>query len=410
MLDAHAENFIRLEAPALEINVTSPAPARTLILNATANTATTNKAGGIYIGTGSSMTVNHATITANTALVFAGGGIWNDGGVIDLRNSIIAGNFGSGANVDAVGSMTGRGYNLIGTSGGYSFASGSDLTGNQINVGARLAPLANNASFGGTHAPLYDSPAIDAGGSGLGGDARGLLRPIDFSNIANASGGNGSDIGAYEVQIGTPTAVVASVGAAIGSGAVSVAFNGAANGGPAATSYTAICGARSAAGPASPIVVSGLTVGTAVTCTVTAANASVSGIPSAPSNSAVPLTVPGAPTITSVTAANASVSVAFSSPASNGGSVITGYTASCGAQSQSGSGSSIVVTGLANGNILVSWIEYADGISTFDDKVYGQMFDPVGNLIGDRMLLQLLAGNDDAANHEVVALANGDNY
>lgn len=65
------------------------------------------------------------------------------------------------------------------------------------------------------------------------------------------------------------------------------------------------------------------------------------------------------------------------------------------------------VTGLANGNILVSWIEYADGISTFDDKVYGQMFDPVGNLIGDRMLLQLLAGNDDAANHEVVALANG---
>lgn len=40
VLDAHAENFIRLEVPVLEINVTSPAPARTLILNATANTAT----------------------------------------------------------------------------------------------------------------------------------------------------------------------------------------------------------------------------------------------------------------------------------------------------------------------------------------------------------------------------------
>ncbi len=40
VLDAHAENFIRLEVPTLEINVTSPAPARTLILNATANTAT----------------------------------------------------------------------------------------------------------------------------------------------------------------------------------------------------------------------------------------------------------------------------------------------------------------------------------------------------------------------------------
>lgn len=316
------------------------------------NTATINKAGGIYIGAGSSMTVNHATITANTALAFAGGGIWNDGGIIDLRNSVIAGNFGSGANVDAVGSITGRGYNLIGTPGGYSFSGGSDLSGNQVNVAARLGPLANNASFGGTHAPLHDSPVIDAGGNGLGGDARGLLRPVDFTHIANASGGNGSDIGAYEVQLSTPTAVVASVGPAIGSGAVSVAFNAAANGGPAATSYTAICGARSAAGPASPIVVSGLPAGTAVTCTVTAANAAVSGVPSAPSNSVVPLTLPGAPTITSVTAANASVSVAFNPPASNSGSVITGYSASCGAQSQSGGGSPIVVTGLANGTAV----------------------------------------------------------
>lgn len=316
------------------------------------NTATTDKAGGIYIASGSTMTVNHATITANTALTFAGGGIWNDGGVIELRNSIIAGNFGSGANVDAVGPITGRGYNLIGTPGGYSFSGGSDLTGNQINVPARLAPLAINASFGGTHAPLHDSPAIDAGGSGLGGDARGLLRPVDFSNVANASGGNGSDIGAYEVQLSTPTAVVASVSPAIGASAVSVAFSAAANGGPAATSYTAICGARSAAGPASPIVVSGLAAGIAVTCTVTAANASVSGIPSAPSNSVLPVSVPSAPTIASVTAANTSVSVTFNPPASNGGSVVTGYTASCGAQSQSGSNSPIVVSGLANGTAV----------------------------------------------------------
>ncbi len=316
------------------------------------NTATTNKAGGIYIGVGSSMTLNHATITANTALTFAGGGIWNDGGIIELRNSIIAGNFGSGANVDAVGSITGRGYNLIGTPGGYSFSGGSDLTGNQINMDARLRPLANNASFGGTHAPLWDSPVIDAGGNGLGGDARGLLRPVDFTHIANAGGGNGSDIGAYEVQISTPSAVVASVSPAIGPGAVSVAFNSIGNGGPAATSYTAICGAGSAAGPTSPIVVNGLAAGIAVTCTVTAANASVSGIPSAPSNSVLPVSVPSAPTIALVTAANASVSVAFNPPASNGGSVVTGYTASCGAQSQSGSNSPIVVSGLTNGTAV----------------------------------------------------------
>lgn len=40
VLDSHAENFVRLETQTLEINVTSPAPARMLILNATANTAT----------------------------------------------------------------------------------------------------------------------------------------------------------------------------------------------------------------------------------------------------------------------------------------------------------------------------------------------------------------------------------
>ena len=317
-----------------------------------ANTATTNKAGGIYIGVGSSMTVNHATITANTALTFAGGGIWNDGGVINLRNSIIAGNFGAGANVDAVGSISGLGYNLIGTSGGYSFSGGSDLSGNQINVPARLGVLAGNGGFGATHAPLHDSPVIDAGGSGLPIDARGLLRPVDFTGIGNAGGGNGSDIGAYELQISTPTLVVASVSAATGPGAVSVAFSWAANGGPAATSYTAICGARSAAGPASPIVVTGLPIGTAVTCAVTASNAMVSGIPSAPSNSVVPSTVPDAPTITSVTAGNANVSVAFSPPGSNGGSLVSGYTARCGAQSNSGGGSPIVVSGLANGTAV----------------------------------------------------------
>ena len=54
---------------------------------------------------------------------------------------------------------------------------------------------------------------------------------------------------------------------------------------------------------------------------------------------AVPSTVPDAPTITSVTAGNANVSVAFSPPGSNGGSLVSGYSARCGAQSNSGGGS-----------------------------------------------------------------------
>ncbi len=45
------------------------------------------------------------------------------------------------------------------------------------------------------------SPAIDAGNSfGLSTDQRGDPRPVDFSGIPNAAGGDGADIGAFEVQ------------------------------------------------------------------------------------------------------------------------------------------------------------------------------------------------------------------
>jgi Divergent InlB B-repeat domain len=60
-------------------------------------------------------------------------------------------------------------------------------------------------------------------------------------------------------------------------------------------------------------------------------------------------TVPNAPTIGTATAGNTTVSVAFVAPGNNGGSVITGYTATCGAQNNTGTASPIVVTGLTNG-------------------------------------------------------------
>jgi uncharacterized protein (TIGR02145 family) len=63
------------------------------------------------------------------------------------------------------------------------------------------------------------------------------------------------------------------------------------------------------------------------------------------------LTAPGAPTSVVATAGNASASVAFTAPASNGGSVITGYTvtSSPGGISATGATSPINVTGLTNG-------------------------------------------------------------
>lgn len=62
-------------------------------------------------------------------------------------------------------------------------------------------------------------------------------------------------------------------------------------------------------------------------------------------------TVPGAPTIGTATAGNAQATVTFTPPASNGGAVITGYTAisSPGGITAAAATSPITVTGLANG-------------------------------------------------------------
>ena len=65
----------------------------------------------------------------------------------------------------------------------------------------------------------------------------------------------------------------------------------------------------------------------------------------------VTTTIPGAPTSVVATAGNASASVAFTAPASNGGSVITGYTvtSSPGSFTATGATSPVNVTGLTNG-------------------------------------------------------------
>src|SRR5207244_2776842 len=49
-----------------------------------------------------------------------------------------------------------------------------------------------------THALLAGSPALDQGSTTLTTDQRGQHRPFDDAAIANASGGNASDIGAVE--------------------------------------------------------------------------------------------------------------------------------------------------------------------------------------------------------------------
>jgi len=107
-------------------------------------------------------------------------------------------------------------------------------------------------------------------------------------------------------------------------------------------------------GAGSPIVVTGLTNGTAYTFKVTSTNAIGTSALSLASNSVTPsatLSVPGAPTIGTATAGAGSVSLTFTPPASDGGAAITNYVATSTPSNITGSSatSPITISGLTNG-------------------------------------------------------------
>ncbi len=77
-------------------------------------------------------------------------------------------------------------------------------------------------------------------------------------------------------------------------------------------------------------------------------------------------TVPGAPTIGTATPGNGQATISFTPPASNGGSPITGYTATCnpGAFSASGAASPLTVMGLTNATAYTCSVTAANVIGT----------------------------------------------
>ena len=151
-----------------------------------------------FNGVTSTLTLDSCTINNNTA-ANAGAGISNflyqGTPNTTYRNTIIAGNSGASNVFSNGGSITSLGYNIS-----------SDASGNltqptdKPNTNPRLAPLANNGGPTQTHALQTGSPAIDAGNTALTTDQRGFKRPSDIASVANAQGGNGSDIGAFELE------------------------------------------------------------------------------------------------------------------------------------------------------------------------------------------------------------------
>ena len=156
--------------------------------------------GGIYDdhpgGSGDIVTLDSSTIVNNQAAQAGGVEHRDTAGneAVRLRNTIIANNTGG----DVRNAFVSEGYNLIENTAGTTLGSGpTDIIGVDPNLGA----LAENGGPTQTHALLPGSPAIDKGKqfSGLTTDQRGIIRPTDDPAIGNASGGDGSDIGSFEI-------------------------------------------------------------------------------------------------------------------------------------------------------------------------------------------------------------------
>jgi hypothetical protein len=178
------------------------------------NTTTGLSAGGIRVsGTDSTLTIRSSTIANNTGdatVSVAKNASADNSGLIILQNTILADphtptpadtppNCGTASS----GTISSLGFNLADDASCSLIAAGD-----KPSTDPGLAALALNSGPTQTQAIAKDSPATDAGLAGFATgafDQRGLTRPVDFSDVANAVGSDATDIGAFEVQLPVTT-------------------------------------------------------------------------------------------------------------------------------------------------------------------------------------------------------------
>lgn len=188
---------------------------RALVVSSTFTSNSALTAGGAIANSGN-LEVTNSTISFNTAVgtqnSSGNAGIENSvAGITEVKSCIIALNGGARTAPDVSGAFTSDGFNLIGRrDGSNGFTDPTDQTGSISSpLDPKLDPagLRDNGGPTPTIALLSNSPALDKGTSvGITGkyftDQRGpgFLRTSDNPSIPNAGGGDGSDIGAFELQ------------------------------------------------------------------------------------------------------------------------------------------------------------------------------------------------------------------
>ncbi len=225
-----------------------------------------------------------------------------------------------------------------------------------------------------------------------------------------------------------PTAPSApsSVTATAGNAQATVSWSAPANSGSAITSYTVrpFIGTTaqtsttvSGSPPATSVVVTGLTNGTAYTFTVTATNGIGTGPASAASSAVTPTgpMAPSAPTGVTAAAGIGAATVSWSAPANNG-SAITSYTVTpfIGTTAQtpatvSGSppATSVTVSGLTNGTAYTFTVTATNGIGTGPASAASNAVTPTAPTAPSAPTAVTATGGNGSATISWVAPANG---
>jgi hypothetical protein len=144
-------------------------------------------------------------------------GISNAGGLVVVRNSLIAENVtplsgghcgGTATSSDCGGTLTSQGYNLIQDSSHCTTA--GDAIGDMVGVDPHLGPLQDNGGPTQTQALLTGSPAIDAGNPDGCVDLNGDALTTDQRGASRVVGGDARcDIGAYEAGVASRSGATA---------------------------------------------------------------------------------------------------------------------------------------------------------------------------------------------------------
>lgn len=174
-----------------------------VMVNSTLSANNAEISGGAILNAATDATLINVTVTRNIADSNGdgsgdGGGLWNIGGNVLLRNALIAENVDNSSSAtvypDLSGSFTSDGHNLIGDGTGSSGLI-NGINGDQVGtsgspIDPQLMLLAYDGNYTPAHGLLSSSPAINAGGNvGCPAvDQRGTSRPV----------GPQCDIGAVE--------------------------------------------------------------------------------------------------------------------------------------------------------------------------------------------------------------------